>query len=128
VLRGLRPVDERVEDLPHRADGLFAFHFQVGNRAAEHRIPIDEALAAVDQARLVPADEYLRDRARHLRVHREVAGLLSLRVRVGPVAGVAEAPHLARDGRAGLLFPFPDALHERLAAKVALALALVLDL
>src|SRR5713226_7272118 len=62
--------------------------------------------------------EYFDHGARHARVHGEVAGFLSLGVGITPVSGRAKPPHLARDGGARLLFPFPYALHERLAPEI----------
>src|SRR5262249_20214119 len=53
---------------------------------------------------------------------------LALGVREAPVGGGAEAAHLARDRRAGLLLPLPDAPDESVAAEVAPALALAFEL
>src|SRR5258705_6882607 len=103
-------------------------HFEVRYGRAEHRIPVDEALAAVNQALLVKADEHFDHRARHARVHGEVAGLLSLGIGKAPIGRGAEAPHLARDGRTGLLLPLPHAPDEALAAKVVAGLAFSLQL
>src|SRR6185295_4410973 len=47
---------------------------------------------------------------------------------VFPVCGGAEAAHLARDGRSGLLLPLPHAPVELFAAELALVLTLRLDL
>src|SRR5262249_29546962 len=112
--------DEGIDDLPHRPFGLLALHFEVRDCGAEHRIPVDEALAAVDEAFLVKPDKDLDHRPRHLRVHGEVLLL--------PVSRGAEAPHLPRNRRARLFLPLPDALDELLAAEVMPRLALLLEL
>jgi hypothetical protein len=123
-----RPALEGIEKLPDLSLLFLGVDLEVRHRGAEHRVPVDQALAAVDEAFLVEAHEHLGDRARHARVHGEVAGVLALGVGVIPVRGGAEAPHLPRDGRARLLFPLPDPLDELLAAEVVAALALLLEL
>ena len=123
VGRGLRAVGERIEDLPHRAGGFLAVDLEVGDGGAEHRIPVDQALAPVDQAFLVEAHEHFRHGARHFRVHREIARVLPFGICIRPVGRIAEAPHLARDGRAGFLLPLPHALDELLAPEVVPRLA-----
>src|SRR5262249_10708730 len=97
----------------------------------ENRIPIDQALAAIDQSLFAHAHEDFYDGARHLLVHREVARALPFGVRIAPVCGRPESPHLAGDGGARLLPPLPDTLDERLAPEVvprsAFGLKLALD-
>src|SRR5487761_484275 len=99
---------------------LFALHLQVGESGEQHRVPIHEPLAAVDQALLVQTYEYLDDRARQVRVHREAVAR--------PVDGVSQAAHLRGDGAARLRLPLPNALHEGLASEVAALAALRLEL
>ena len=86
-------------------------HFEIGHRGQQLRIPVDQPLAAVDEAFVVQANEYFGDRSREVGVHRELVAR--------PVHRGAEAAHLARDGAAGLRLPFPHALDERLAPEVA---------
>jgi hypothetical protein len=80
---GLRPrggdderavaVHERVADLPDLPVFLVAVDLQVGDGGAEHRVPVHQALAAVDQALFVQPHEHLDDGAGHALVHGEVA-------------------------------------------------------
>ena len=53
-----RPVLERIADLPDLAVLLLAVDLEVGHRGAQHRVPVDQALAAVDETLLVQPDEY----------------------------------------------------------------------
>src|SRR5690348_3596726 len=117
-----------IADFPNAAVLFLAVHLEVGDRRAEHRIPVDEPLAAVDEAFLVPANEHFRDGARQLRVHGEVAAVLAFGIGELPVGRSAQAAHLARDARARLLLPLPDALDEFLATEVVARLALGFEL
>ena len=110
----------RVAYLPDRSLLLLVLDLEVGDRRAERRIPVDETLAAVDEAVLEQPDERFDHRGGQPGVHREPLAR--------PVAGRAESSHLVRDRPAGCLFPRPDALRELLAAKVPPRLALRLQL
>ena len=101
---------DRVADVPERALLLLGQHFEIGDRGQQHRVPVHQAFAAVDQAFLVQAHEHFGDRARQIRVHGELVAR--------PVDRGAEAAHLARDGAAGFAFPFPDAFDEFFAAEI----------
>ena len=79
-------VGQRIADLPDLALLLLVLDFEVGHRRAERRVPVDEALAAIDEAVVVQADERLEHRGGQALVHREALAR--------PVAGRAEAPHL----------------------------------
>jgi hypothetical protein len=103
-------IDQRVLDVPHRAVFFLRIDFQVRDRRAQHRIPVDQALAAVDQALFVQAHEHFGDGLRARLVHREVLAV--------PVGGRAQAAHLAGDGAARLFLPVPDLLDEFVAAEV----------
>ena len=83
---------------------------EVGQRRVQHGIPVDEALAAVDQAFVVEAHEHLGHGARQAFVHREAVAR--------PVDRRAEAAQLLRDRVAGAFLPLPDALEEPLAAEL----------
>ncbi len=107
---GLRAVDEGVEDVPHVAVGLFGLDFQVGHGGQQLGVPVDQALAAVDQSLFVQAHEGLDHAARHALVHGEVLAR--------PVGRGAQAADLPGDGVAGLFLPFPDLFHEFLATQV----------
>ena len=118
------PVDratrERIADLPDLPLLLLALDLEIRHRGAERRVPVDEPLAAVDEAVLVQPDERFQHGGRKAFVHREALAR--------PVAGRAEPAHLVRDRRAGFLLPRPDALGELLAADVPPRLALRLQL
>ena len=47
----------RVAKMPQVASFLVGDHLQVGEGGVQHGIPVDQALAAVDQAFLVQGDE-----------------------------------------------------------------------
>ncbi len=121
-------VGQRIADLPDLSVFLLAVHLEVRHRGPQHRIPVDQALAAIDETFLVQPHEHLEDSPRHARIHREVAGLLPLGVGIGPVTGSAEPAHLPDDGRAGLLLPRPHALDELVAAEVVAGLAFGFEL
>jgi hypothetical protein len=117
---GLRAVAERVEDVPHRAVALLVLDLEVGDGREQHRVPVDEPLAAVDQAFLVEGDEGVGDDGREPLVHREVLVL--------PGDRIAHPPHLPRDRRAARLLPVPDLVDELLAPEVVPAEARLLEL
>ena len=95
----LRPLGKRVADVVHLPIRFGGFDFQVRHRAHQHRVPIDQALATVNQTLLVELDKGVGDHGRQLVVHGEVFA--------APVHAVAHAAHLLGDGVARLLFPLP---------------------
>src|SRR6185503_10677826 len=111
---------KRIADLPELAVDLVRLDLEVRHRGAELGIPVDEPLAAVDEAILEEAHERLDHRRRQALVHREALAR--------PVGRGAEPPHLPRDGRAGFLLPRPDALDERFTAHVVARASLGLEL
>ena len=60
-----------IADLPKDPSLLFVLHFEVGHGSAELRIPVDEPLAAIDQAIVVEAHKRFDHRIRQSRVHGE---------------------------------------------------------
>ena len=108
-------IGQRIADRPHVAVFFLAGDLEVGDRGLQHRVPVDQALAAVDQALFVQAHEGLGDRGGGHRVHGEHAAR--------PVAAGAEPAHLPLDGVAGLLLPLPDFLDELVAAQRVAGLA-----
>ena len=86
---------------------------EVGDRGLEVRVPVDQALAAEDQAAVVEVDEDLQHRVVEARVHGEAVAR--------EVEAVAEAAGLLEDGAAGPLLPLPDLGDEGLAAHLAAA-------
>jgi hypothetical protein len=110
-------VGEGVAHVPH-VPGLFlGQHLQVRDGGVQHRVPVDQALAAIDEAFLEQTHEDLAHRRRQAFVHGEALVL--------PVQGGAHAPQLAGDGAAGLFLPLPDALDEGVTAQVVAGLALL---
>ena len=90
----------------------------IADGRAQLAAPVHEALAAVDLALLVQADERLLHRRRQVVVHRE--GLAA------PIHRGAQAAQLVRDGVGVVALPLPHLLHEGVAAQVVARLALVL--
>ena len=86
----LRAVAERVLDVPHETVALFVLNFEITDRALQHRVPVHQALAAVDQSLLIQLHKGLSHGLGQLVVHREVFA--------APVHAVAHAAHLGRDG------------------------------
>ena len=113
-------VGARIADFPQEAVGLLAFDFKVAHGALQLRVPVDEALPAVDEAFAIERHEDLLDGLRELVVHREVKAL--------PVKAVAQAAHLIEDGAARNFLPVPDAFDELLAAELATVDAFLLQL
>ena len=100
-----------VADVPEVPGDFVVRHFEIGDGGVAARAPVDHVLAAVDEALFVEADEDFADGAGEAGIEREALA--------APVAGGAEADHLALDGVAGLGLPLPDALFEFFAAEVA---------
>ncbi len=93
--------------MPQLAVLLLALHLEVRQRRQQHRIPVDEPLAAIDEALVVQFHEHLGDGARQIRIHREALAR--------PIDRGAEPAHLRADGAAGMCLPLPHAYHEGLA-------------
>ena len=116
---GAAAVGERVGNGQELAVLFLAHHFQVGNGGLEHGVPVDQALAAVDQAFFEQAHEGFDDGLAGAFVHGE--GFAA------PVAGGAHAAHLPGDGVAGVLLPLPDLLDELVAAEGITGFALAFE-
>ncbi len=86
-------------------------HLEIGQCRVQYRVPVDEALAAVDQAFFVKRDEHLADGLGAAFVHRETVA--------APVDRGAQTARLLRDQSAGFFLPLPDALDEFFAAELA---------
>ena len=107
------PVGERVLEVPHMAVGFLVLDFEIGNRRFELRVPVDEALAAIDQAFLVEGDEDFEHGLGQALIHGEAFAR--------PVAGGAEALQLVEDQATRFRLPLPDLLDEGLTAHLATA-------
>ena len=103
----LRLVGERVADEPEVALDLPRLDFEVGDRGAELRVPVDEARAAVDEPVAVERDED----PHHGAADHGVEGEALAR----PVGRAAEAAQLRLDGPRRLLAPGVGAFEKRLA-------------
>ena len=97
-------VDERITKPPDLPRLLSGQYFQVGNRRMQHRVPVDQPLAAVDQPFLVESNENLGNRLAEFRVHGEAVSR--------PIHRCAQPPDLPGDGVSGLLLPIPHPAHE----------------
>src|SRR5690606_29237770 len=64
---------QRILEVPHVAGHFAVLDLQVRDRGAQHGIPVDQALAAVDQSFLVQPHERLDHGVRGHRVHGEHA-------------------------------------------------------
>ena len=113
-------IGERIAEAPEAALGLHRLHFQVGNGGAEMRVPVDEALVAIEEAALVQLHEGPDHGLRKALVHGEAF--------IGPVHGAAQATQLARDRPAAFRLPVPDLGDEILAAIVGALFALRIEL
>ena len=105
---------QRIGEVPHLALDLARLDLEVGDGGLELRVPVHQALVAIDQPVLMQLHEHLADRRRKALVEGEPLAR--------PVAGGAEAAKLAGDRATGLRLPVPDALEEGLASHVAAAL------
>ena len=116
----LRAIGKRVQDVVHLALSLGAFHLQIAYRALQYRVPVDQALSAVNQALLKQAHKSFGHRPGQLGVHGEVFA--------APVHTVAHAAHLGGDGVAAVFLPLPHLFQKRFAPEVVSADLLFLQL
>ena len=107
---GLDAVGQRVAEVPEAALLLFVFHFQVGNGGVQGRVPVHQALAAIDQLLFMEAHEDFLNRFIEAVVHGEALA--------APVDAGAHAAQLSGNVAAGLLLPLPHFIDERFAAEV----------
>ena len=106
---------DRIAEMPEMALDLDLLHLEVGDGGEQLRVPVDQPLVLVDQARAVELDEHLEHRARQPLVHGEALAR--------PVAGGAEPLELVDDGAARFRLPRPHLLEELLAPERAAARA-----
>ena len=120
-----RAIGQRVFEVPHVPVDFGGFDFEIGNRGLEMRVPVDQTLAAIDQALVIHIHEDLD--------HGVVEVAFLARGGTGgtghgkgvarPIKRGAKAFELADDRAAGLLLLLPDFGGEILAGEVGAAFA-----
>ncbi len=103
-----RPPLDRILEVPEMALHLALLDLEVGDRGLELRVPVHEPPVAIDEARAMELDEHLQHGGREPFIHREALA--------APVGRGAETAELLQDRAARDRLPFPDALHELVAA------------
>ena len=103
---------DRIADVPQLALGLAALDLEVRDHRVHDRVPVDQALVAVDQPFPVERDKHPAHRGREAAIHREALAR--------PIGRRPEAAQLAGDRAARFRLPRPDPLDELLAAEVVL--------
>ena len=111
------PIGQPIAERHEFPVDVLVLHLGVGERRPVLRAPVDDPLAAIDQAGLVHPHERHPNRVLQALVHREP--------QPAPVAGVPERPHLFDDSAAVPLLPVPHALDERLPADLLAVKSLV---
>ena len=86
-------------------------HLEIGERRQQNRIPVDQALAAIDETFAMQPDKGLDHRGGETGIHGKAVAR--------PVDRVAQPAHLRGDRAAGLGFPGPDTLEEGFARHVS---------
>ena len=103
-------VGQRVAQVPQRALLVVVFYFQIGDGGMQLRVPVDQALAAVDQAVFVQANKGLFYRLGQAVIHGEAL--------TAPVNRAAQAANLASNVATGLFLPLPDLFQKLVAAQI----------
>jgi hypothetical protein len=98
------PFLDRIANMPQMPLHRLVHDLVVGHGGLQGHIPVDQALAAVDQAGFEELEEGVVDRPGADFVQREA--------RARPVAGKTHLAKLADDALVVLLFPLPDALFQ----------------
>ena len=106
-----------VFDVPEMAGLILVFDLGVRQGGEATGAPVDDAMAAVDQALFIETDEDL--------AHGAGAALVKGEALTRPVAGCAELFELTRDAGLVLVLPLPDSLEEFLAAEIVAREALL---
>src|SRR3546814_9422840 len=84
---------QRIADMPEMPLHFLRLHLQVRNRGAELRVPVDEALVAIEQALVVKLDEHLDEGGGNALVHREaLVRPVARRAQAAALPGRSEAP------------------------------------
>ncbi len=113
-----RAIGEGIADVPEMAGFLAVDDLLVREGGAALGAPVDDAVALVDEAVVVEADEDL--------LHGVGEPLVEGEALAGPVAGGADGAQLPDDLAAILLLPLPDFVQELLATQVVAGQVLLL--
>ena len=105
------PIGQRIGEMPVKAVDLAIFDFQIGNGRLELRVPIDQALIAIDQALVVKGDKDLAHGCRKAIIQGEALAR--------PVATGPQSTHLTGNRAARFGFPGPNLLNKGFAPKVS---------
>ncbi len=92
------------------AFGFHTFHFQIRHRCFQHRVPVHQSLATVNQALFKQPNKHFSNRFGQGGVHGEVLAL--------PIHTRTHAAHLLGNFAAALVFPFPNFFHEFFATQI----------
>ena len=96
--------------MPHMALLFHAFHFQIRHRRAQHRIPVHQSFAAINQALLKQAHKHFGDYFGAGVVHGEIFAR--------PIGRAAHAAHLLGNRAAGYVFPRPHFFQKARATQI----------
>ncbi len=113
-------IDEWIAQVPQVAVFFRGDDLEIRECGLQHRVPVHQTLAAVDELVLEQPHEHFGDRARELRIHGEAVA--------APIDRGTEPAHLAGDDAARLLLPFPHPLDEGGASEIGAARALGVEL
>ncbi len=108
-----------IAEMPKVAVFIGRQHFEIGQGRVQHRVPVDETLAPINQSFVVQLHEYLADSFGQTFVHRKTIST--------PVHGCAKATGLIGDLTAGFVFPGPDALDKFFTTKIVFRQAIVIQ-
>ncbi len=111
---------KRITEIPEGAIFFFINNFQVGNRGMQFRVPVHQALAAIDQFFIVEADKHFGYSFGQPFIHGETFP--------GPVHGGAKPAHLSCNGITALFFPLPDFIDKLVTAQIMFTQAFPLQL
>ena len=103
--------------MPEVALDRLVKHFVIADGRLQKRVPINQSLAAIDQLFLNRSKKEVPDGSSAHIVQRETHAL--------PITAGSQLLQLAEDAGFVLLFPFPDAADQLLAAQIVAGLALL---
>ena len=111
-------VDHRIADVPEMTGDLLVIDLIITDGRLQVAIPVDQPVAAIDQA----VAEHIEEGP----AHRSLANGIHGETLPVPVTGAAHALLLGDDALLVLVLPFPDPLHQLLTADVVTGLSLEL--